>query len=76
MSKSFDEVRVFDGVAERTGVIVDRAAVRGHLGVCRSVTELGSKCRRLGDGYYYLASAAWPADTTSVNLTRAWVALG
>jgi len=76
LSKSFDEVRVFDGVAERTGVIVDRAAVRGHLGVCRSVTELGSKCRRLGDGYYYLASAAWPADTTSVNLTRAWVALG
>jgi hypothetical protein len=76
LSKSFDEVRVFDGVAERTGVTVDRAAVRGHLGVCRSVTELGSKSRRLGDGYYYLASAAWPADTTSVNLTRAWVALG
>jgi len=70
LNKSFDEVQVFDGVAERTGVSVDRAGVRGHRGVCRSVTELSAKSRRLGDGYYYLASTAWPADTKSVNVRR------
>ena len=76
LNKSFDEVQVFGGVAERTGVSVDRAGVRGHGGVCRSVTELSAKSRRMGDGYYYLASSAWPADTKSVNLTRAWTSIG
>lgn len=76
MNASFDEVQVFDGIAERTGVSIDRAGVRGHRGVCRSLTELSAKSRRMGDGFYYLASAAWPADTKSVNLTRAWTALG
>ena len=76
LNKSFDEVQVFGGVAERTGVSVDRAGVRGHGGVCRSVTELSAKSRRMGDGYYYLASNAWPADTKSVNLTRAWTSIG
>jgi hypothetical protein len=75
MEKRFDEIQVFDGVAERTGVSIDGDGVRGHRGVCRSVTELTAKSRRLGDGYYYLASNAWPADTKSVSLTRAWVSL-
>jgi hypothetical protein len=70
LNRSFDEVQVFDGVAERTGVSVDRAGVRGHSGVCRSVTELSAKSRRLGDGFYYLASTAWPADAKSVNVRR------
>lgn len=76
MSKSFDEVQVFAGVAERTGVSIDRAGVRGHGGVCRSLTELAAKSRRLGDGYYYLAAAAWPAELKSVNLTQPWTAMG
>lgn len=75
MEKVFDEVQVFDGVAERTGVSIDCAGVRGHRGMCRSVTELAAKSRRLGDGYYYLASTAWPADEKSVHLVRAWVSL-
>ena len=76
MKRSFDEVHVFGGVAERTGVTVGRAEVRGHGGVCRSITELSAKSRRLGDGYYYLTSAAWPADVQSVNLAPAWTAMG
>ena len=76
MSRSFDEIQVFNGVAERTGVSISRAGVRGHGGVCRSLTELSAKSRRRGDGYYYLASTAWPADQQSVNLTRAWAAMG
>ncbi|HEX8170953.1 MAG TPA: hypothetical protein VF824_10480 [Thermoanaerobaculia bacterium] len=75
-TKSFDEIQVYDGVAERTGVSIDRAGVRGHRGVCRSLTELSAKSRRLGDGYYYLAASAWPVDTRVVQLTRAWAALG
>ena len=73
--KAFDEVQVFDGVAERTGVSIDFTDARRHHGICRSVTELTAKSRRLGDGYYYLASSAWPAGTKSVNLTRTWVSI-
>jgi hypothetical protein len=76
LNKSFDEVQVFDGIAERTGVSIDRAGVRGHGGVCRSLTELSAKSRRLGDGYYYLVSAAWPPETQSVTLTKAWEGIG
>lgn len=76
LNRSFDEVQVFDGVAERTGVHFDRAGVRGHGGICRSLGELYAKSRRLGDGYYYLASPAWPEDAQSVKLAPVWTALG
>ena len=72
MDKQFDEIQVFNGVAERTGVSVDRAGVRGRRGICRSFTELTAKFRRVGDGYYYLASSAWPGEAKSVNLAREW----
>ena len=68
MSQSYEEVVVFDGVAERTGIRVDRSAVRGRVGVCRSLTALGAIARRLGDGYYYLTAAAWPAEVEKVKL--------
>ena len=71
MSQSYEEVAVFEGVAERTGNRVDRAAVRGRRGVCRSLTALGAIARRLGDGYYYVVAAAWPDGTEKVNLKRA-----
>ena len=73
MEKLFDEIQVFDGVAELAGVSMDAADVRGHRGLCRSVTELTATSRRFGDGCYYLPASAWPADTKSVNLTRPWV---
>ncbi|MDQ3279968.1 MAG: hypothetical protein M3Q69_00980 [Acidobacteriota bacterium] len=71
----YDEIQVFDGIAERTGLQFDRAGVRGRRGVCRSVTELGAKSRRLGDGFYYLASAAWPPEMNEVNLKREWATI-
>jgi len=76
LARSFDEIQVYDNIAERTGVSLDRAGVRGHGRVCRSFTELFAKARRFGDGYYYLVSTAWPAGTQSVNLSREWAALG
>jgi hypothetical protein len=75
LKRSFDEVHVFEGVAERTGVSLDREGVRGRRAVCRSVGELASKSRRLGDGYYYLTSAAWPSGSTSVSLALQWVSI-
>lgn len=72
LNKFFDEICVFDSIAERTGTQVERAAVRGRLGACRSLTELGMKSRRLGDGYYYLAASAWPVGVEAVQLNQAW----
>ena len=68
----FDEIQVFDGIAERTGMTVDSAGVRGRAAVCRSLRDLGAKCRRLGDGYYYLLSSAWPEGVKSVSLVQTW----
>ncbi|HEX8254813.1 MAG TPA: hypothetical protein VF846_16835 [Thermoanaerobaculia bacterium] len=76
MSRSFEEVCVFESVAERTGNRLERAGLRGRAGVCRSITELASKFRRLGDGYYYVATSAWPEGAAEVNLARAWEPLG
>ena len=76
MSSFFDEVHVFQGIGERTGVRIDRQDARGRRAVCRSVGELTAKSRRLGDGYYYLAADAWPADSSSVNLAFTWTAIG
>ena len=41
----FDEIRVYEGIAERTGTIVDRDTVRGSKSVCHSVSELSRKYR-------------------------------
>lgn len=72
LNPPYDEVHVFNKLAERTGNRVERAAIRGRAGVCRSLTELASKFRRLGDGYYYLTATAWPPDVPVIDLGRTW----
>jgi len=69
----FDEIRVFDGVAERTGVQFERDAVRRSAGCCRSLTQLIRKARDSGDGYFYLPLALWPPDTECLQLQKNWV---
>jgi hypothetical protein len=71
----FDEVRVYDGVAERTGVQFERDAVRRSSGCCRSVTELIRKARDAGDGSFYLPLNLWPADSERVELQKRWVVI-
>jgi hypothetical protein len=70
----FDEIRVIEGVAERTGTIVDRSTLRGgnRRMVCASVRELARKVRHEGDGYFYLAAGAWPEDTSELDLKTKW----
>lgn len=72
MGPLFDEVRVYDGIAERTGNTVDRDTVRGSKAVCQSVSELTRKVRREGDGIFYVATKAWPENTDKVVLTEKW----
>ena len=72
-NQMFDEIVVYEGVAERTGNTVDRKTVRGSESVCRSMTELVRKARRMGDGYFYLSIPAWPEGRTKVELSTAWV---
>lgn len=69
----FDQIQVFEGIAERTGTTVDRATVRRSPAFCRSVSELTRKARRMGDGYFYLSCLLWPEDTRQLDLTQPWV---
>ena len=69
----FDEIRVFEGVAERTGVQFERASVRRSAGCCRSMSELARKARSSGDGCFYLPLDLWPADQERVDLRKVWV---
>lgn len=71
--QQFDEIQVFEGVAERTGTMVDRNTVRGSEAICSSLGELTRKARRMGDGYFYLTSLLWPENTTQLVLRDTWV---
>ncbi|PYQ59948.1 MAG: hypothetical protein DMF58_09900 [Acidobacteria bacterium] len=69
-------MKVFEGIAEPTGGIVDRDDLRTGKSVCQSVSELARKVRRDGDGYFYLATGAWPENTPSINLIEKWKTIG
>ena len=73
VNQLFEEIRVYAGVAERTGVQFERSAVRRSGGCCRSVTELVRKARDSGDGTFYLPLDIWPADRERVELQKPWV---
>ena len=72
----FDEIRVYEGVAEKTGTTVNRKTIRGREGLCRTVSDLARKSRRLGDGYYYLPVMEWPEGQTRLELSKAWIPMG
>lgn len=73
VSQLFDEIRVYEGVAERTGMQVERSAVRRSPGCCRSLTELIKKARGAGDGYFYLPLNLWPPDKERLAIQKQWV---
>lgn len=75
VNECFDEIRVYAGVAERTGMHFERNAVRRSGTCCRSLTELIRKTRVSGDGTFYLPLDIWPADTERVELRKPWVVL-
>ena len=75
VGQRFEEIRVYAGVAERTGVLFDRNDVRRSGGCCGSVTDLIRKARAAGDGVFYLPLNIWPADKERVELRKPWVVI-
>jgi hypothetical protein len=73
--QSFDEIQVYDGVAERTGVHFERSEVRRSGGCCGSLTELIRKARSAGDGTFYMPLNMWPPDTERFELRKPWVVM-
>lgn len=70
------EINIFDGVGETTGVLVERSAIRGRKGLCKSMRDLAIKSRVLGDGYYYLPVDLWPkADEPVVVNKHDWTVI-
>ena len=71
------EINVFQGVGERTGIVVERSAVRGKKGLCKSMRDLTTKSRVLGDGFYYLPIDLWPDEEGSVVIHKQdWTVIG
>lgn len=73
--QSFDEIRVYAGIAERTGARFDRNSVRRSTGCCANVSELIRKVRAIGDGTFYLPVDLWPADSERVDLNKPWIVI-
>lgn len=71
----FEEIQVFEGVAERTGNTVDRETIRGSNAICRSIMELTNRARRLGDGTFYLKASIWPEGKEKLELAQTWTTM-
>lgn len=74
MSKVYDEIVIFEGIAERTGNTTERRPGPGRT-FCSSMSQLASISRRRGDGLYYLEAGIWPDETSSADLNDPWVTL-
>ena len=71
------EISIYQGVGETTGVFVERSAIRGKKGLCKSMRDLSIKSRVLGDGYYYIPIDLWPKALEPVVVHKHdWTVIG
>jgi hypothetical protein len=71
------EISIYQGVGEQTGVMVERSAIRGKKGLCKSMRDLAIKSRVLGDGYYYIPIELWPKTKEPVVVHKHdWTVIG
>ncbi|HUP65913.1 MAG TPA: hypothetical protein VM557_11615 [Thermoanaerobaculia bacterium] len=71
------EIAVYQGIGEPTGTVVERSAVRGKAGLCKSMRDLAIKSRVLGDGYYYIPEDLWPSKKEPVTIHKTeWTVIG
>ena len=71
------EISIYEGVGEPTGLVVERSAIRGKKGLCKSMRDLAIKSRVLGDGYYYLPLELWPKSKGPVVVHKHdWTVIG
>jgi hypothetical protein len=75
VTQRFEEIRVYAGFAERTGVFFERDDVRHSDRCCTSVSALIRKARASGDGTFYLKVNVWPAGTERVELRKQWIVM-
>ena len=73
--QSYEEIRVYDGIAERTGAQFERSEVRRSNGYCGSLTVFFRKARAAGEGTFYVPVGVWPADTERIELWKPWVVM-
>lgn len=62
------EINIYGGVGESTGVVVEKRSLRGRKGLCKSLRDLTTKVRVLGDGFYYIPVDQWPKAEEPVVL--------
>ena len=71
------EISIYQGIGESTGMVVERSAIRGKKGLCKSMRDLAVKSRVLGDGYYYIPIELWPRQNEPVVVHRhEWTVIG
>jgi hypothetical protein len=71
------EISIYQGVGESTGIVVERSAIRGKKGLCKSMRDLAIKSRVLGDGYYYIPIELWPKAKEPVTVNKHdWTVIG
>ena len=56
MKQTCEEIRVFEGMAERTGRTMELRGLKAHRNGCTSMRDLVRKYKILGDGHFYLAA--------------------
>lgn len=71
------EISIYRGIGEPTGTVVERSAIRGKAGLCKSMRDLATKSRVLGDGYYYIPADLWPSKKEPVTIHKNdWTVIG
>ena len=76
MKQICEEIRVYEGMAERTGEQLELRGLKAHTNGCTSMRDLVRKYRIFGDGHFYLPRGNWPAGERTVSLDNVkWIGL-
>lgn len=70
-----EEVRVYAGVAERTGGTVELHGLKARPNACSSVRDLVRKYKLFGDGLFYIPAGQWPMNAETLTLDRKWLSM-
>jgi hypothetical protein len=68
ITRMCEEIHVFAGRAERTGVKMELRGLKTGQRTCTSLTDLIRKYKLYGDGVFYLPAALWPKGETVITL--------
>lgn len=76
MKQTCEEIRVYEGMAERTGATIELRGLKSHKNGCSSMRDLVRKYKILGDGHFYLPVGHWPDGEMQVSLDNVkWIGL-